>query len=152
MTKKYEVYGSIVHVLELDSIPETGDETFNVGSYPIIVWNSKIDIQSERVAEQTPHQPASRGAIGVLGTKTVLVDVEFNKESRGMTVKELAQFMLSILGCKTASIAPFEPILLHTAYLEEVAEPVQEEDMIVPGGGEVTKTKRKRKGDASEEA
>lgn len=119
LVKTYEAYESKVHVLELDSIPETGDETFSVGSHPIIVWNSSIDIQKELVAEWAPHTPANRGAIGVLGTKTVLVDVEYNEESRGLTMRELAQFMLNVLGCKTACVTPWEPIIVYTGLQDE---------------------------------
>lgn len=117
--KTYDVYNSKVHVLELDSIPETGDEMFSVGTYPIIVWNTEIHMDPNTISSAEAHTPGSRGAIGVIGTKTVLVDVECNKESRGLTIPELAQFMLHIVGCKTASVLSFEPILAHTAFLEE---------------------------------
>lgn len=153
MSKKYEVYGSVVHVLELDSIPmpEGNEELFNVGQYPIIAWSSKIEIKPEQFADAKPHTPGSRGAIGVVGTKTVLVDVECNKESRGLTVKELAQFMVSVLGARVASLTPFEPIIAYTAYTEEVEE-VATEDLILPGGGEVLKAKpRKKKGGTNAE-
>lgn len=147
MTKTYDVYESKVHVLELDTIPETGDETFSVGAYPILVWNCEMKVDQEGVKEFTPHIPGSRGAIGVVGTKTVLVDVECNKESRGLTVRELAQFMIHILGCKTVSLTPFEPILVYTGFMEGEQEEVVESTEPVE---EVVKPKRKRKGDSDE--
>jgi hypothetical protein len=171
LVKTYEAYDSKIHVLELDSIPETGDETFSVGSHPIIVWNSSIDIQKHLVSEWAPHTPTNRGAIGVLGTKTVLVDVEYNEESRGLTMRELAQFMLNVLGCKTACVTPWEPIIVYTSYQEEesTSTAVYESDnrfplpltvdvldtsTILPGAEgvivvEAPKTKRKKKGEVN---
>lgn len=160
MTQTYEAYNSKVHVLEIDSIPETGDEAFSVGSHPIIVWNSQIDVQNELVADWRPNEPGSRGAIGVLGTKTVLVDVEYNKDSRGLTIRELAQFMLNVLGCKTASATLWEPIIAYTGLVEEDEEVptltdfgVKNDESLLPGGGEIKTLippKRKKKGDSSE--
>lgn len=94
-------YNSHIKTLVLDFIEETGDGFFMIDTYPMIVQHGEIAIdRSNAELNAVAHTPGLKSSIGVKDGKTILVQVS---GGRGVTVKELAQYMVD-MGCTFASV------------------------------------------------
>jgi hypothetical protein len=129
-------YNSNMKILELDVIPEDGTSAYSIGTYPRIVKNGEVDIEYnvEGFREET-HTPTAKSSIGVKDGKTILVQVESGKDSRGVTARELAQYMLE-MGCSYAC-ALSSPIIdyyvsFNTNYDAEVEALEKAEEQTAP--------------------
>lgn len=102
--KEERKYNSNMKIMELDVIPEDGTSTYSIGRYPSLVVNGQVEIDySCEGLREVAHEPTEKSSIGVKDGKTILVQVDCNKDSRGVTARELAQYMLE-LGCTFASV------------------------------------------------
>lgn len=139
-----EIYASSeVSIVTLESIPEDGQELFNIGSYPIIVRNGQVDIDEGCYTNWGSEcfQKRERAAIGVQGGKTIMVQVE----EPGITLKQLAVLMQSYQ-CTFASAVPFRIVdFYEEVEIEASEEQVAEEDMLMTGSEQLKQQPKKKK-------
>jgi hypothetical protein len=113
------LYNSNIKIVEVDQIEEQGDETFAIGTYPLILKNGVVDIdRTNPDLQSVTYVPTLKSSIGVKDGKTILVQVD---SGRGVTTKELAIFMQA-LGCTFASVTGSPVVDIYHSMLERTEE------------------------------